>query len=211
MYTLEEKCLPHSNFTCTLFSFLSHRKRSPGHGHIRIHLKLEIRSQTKQLLVLGKQSCIIIVLGVMLSLAQPQLFLVAFTADILPKYYYSCSTSLLQSFFFENTIDANSGFSCYFPPSRYHLLKCSSVRYAKNGTYRGVKHGLAVKEFLVLLMGKSRCKQFSVEDKNESVEIWKNVWNSTEADTAVWKGCTPRRPYRWGEVWAVLFLFNWKY
>ena len=100
-----------------------------------IHLKLEISSQYKQIPVLGKQLWIIVVLGVMLSLVQPQLFLAAFTAGVLPKYYYLCSAGLLQSFFFFFEIPLMpalaffSGFSSHFPPSRqncpqvfFHLI-----------------------------------------------------------------------------------------
>lgn len=74
-----------------------------------IHLKLETRRQTKEIAVLGKQSWIILVLGVRRSLVGPQLFLAALTAGALPKYYYLCSSRLLRSFF-RNTIDTNSGF-----------------------------------------------------------------------------------------------------
>lgn len=64
-----------------------------------VHFRLETRKQTKEIAVLGKQSWIIVVLGVMLSLVGPQLFFAALSAGVLPKYYYLCSARFLRSFF----------------------------------------------------------------------------------------------------------------
>lgn len=131
-----------------------------------IHLKLEIRSQNKQIPVLGKQLWIIVVLGVMLSLVQPQLFLAAFTAGVLPKYYYLCSAGLLQSFFFFLKYHwcqlwlSFLAFHLTFLPAGKIVLKYSFIWYAKNGKHKEIKHGLALKELLVLVVGKEDASSF---------------------------------------------------
>lgn len=128
-----------------------------------IYLKLEIRSQTKQTPVLRKQSWIIVVLGVMLSLLQPQLFLAAFTAGVLTNIII-CVLLASFNFFIEISLMPTPaflfGFSFHFLPSRHNFFKLSSICYAKDGRHKDIKYGLALRELLVSLMGKENANNF---------------------------------------------------